>query len=158
MPHFSLAWATRRLLMSRRISVIGMHLDREFVSGENKLNQDWEIFAIAKPFAAPAFGKFFPCGAECLSGEWSRGNFAVEARQPGFTQRLLQVCFLREKRSERARAPNARTENRLKTKRLGTGGPGTHTQAAASARAKNFSSRRSPSSMRSMEVAYESRK
>src|SRR5438270_9173991 len=52
-PHFRLSAPTRSLLVGRSIIIVGMHLDGEFVIGENEFNKDGKIVWLFESCSAP---------------------------------------------------------------------------------------------------------
>src|SRR5262245_18843184 len=105
--------------MHGRICVVWMHLNREFVSRKDELDEQREITRLSKPLAAPFGRHFAPSFRERLARERSRCHAAMHIGQPGLANRLRQVGFLRAERRPRARAPKARTERRVDAKRRG---------------------------------------
>src|SRR5215470_9447523 len=147
MPHLCLTAAACRFFVHFGICIIRMHLDRQLVGWKNKLHEQREV-AVGRYFgAAPLRGHFAPRLAQCLPFEWPGSNATIHAGEPSLAKRLLQFRFFRVKRRERA--PQILG---LKTGSMRSGSGFTN-QAAASARDKNRSRRRKPSSIRSMEVA-----
>src|SRR5580700_8837667 len=97
-----------------------MNLNRQFVLRENEFHQKGKIIVVLKFRATPRYGHFLPRLTKGLSEIWSVRDTAIEARQPGLTDRLWKIVLLREERSKGSSAPDAVMENRLQTKRFGS--------------------------------------
>src|SRR5205807_10002107 len=123
-PHFRLSAPTRSLLVGRSIIIVGMHLDGEFVIGENEFNKDGKIVWLFESCSAPLWRHLSPRFSQGLTGKGAGRNSAIDTGQPNFANRLWQICFLREKRRERAHSPDALYKFRLNAKRLGIHGLG----------------------------------
>src|SRR5579885_2536559 len=118
-PHLRLACAACALFVSSGVGVIGMNLDRKLIHRENELEEKGKIAGSAEMAAAPIRRHFVPGFAQGLSREVAGGNAAVESGEPGFADRFREIGFLREKRREGTRAPDARGENGFDAKWLG---------------------------------------
>src|SRR5712691_10753899 len=145
--------------MFARVVVVRMHLDGEFVFGENELCQERKFRRVAQPRPAPFCGHLFPGRAQSAPRVRAGRDAALAPGQPRLTQRFGKFCFFREKWFQGARPPDSRSENGFEK-----GGLRPHdADSARFSRAargvpKNRVSRRSPSSIRSSEVAYEIRR
>src|SRR2546426_222557 len=97
--------------MFARVMVVGMHLDGEFVFGENKLCQERKFRRVAQPRPAPFCGHLFPGRAQSAPRVRAGRDAAFAPGQPRLTQRFGEVCFFREKWFQGARPPDSRSEN-----------------------------------------------
>src|SRR5271154_5140679 len=96
-----------------------MNLNGQFVLRENEFQEKRKIIAVLKFRATRRHGHFFPCLTKSLPEIWSVRDRAIEACQPGLTDRLWKIVLLREERSKRSSAPDAMMEDGLQTKRFG---------------------------------------
>src|SRR5208283_5426879 len=154
MPHFGLATAPCGLFIFCSVRVVGMHLNRKLVVREKEFYKDRELRIGTQVGTAPLRWHAVPAFSQRTSPERPVGNSAIPSGQPSLAERLLQICLLGEKGRKRACAPEAGTEDWLNSRWHGL----RHGQEAASAREKNLSKRPRPSSMRSMDAAYDKRK
>ena len=96
MPHFGFTAAAGSLFMNGGVRVVGMHLNGKFFGGEKKFYENRKIFE-HREFAAAPFGRHLaPCGAECFVLKRAGGDAAVDAGEPGFTEWVGKIRFVRE--------------------------------------------------------------
>src|SRR5579863_1375228 len=142
-PHFGFAEAAGGLFVTRCIFIVRMNLQRKFFFRENKFREQRKDAARRNFRAGPFDGHFGPRFSEFLADERAVGEAAFRARHPSLADRFGEVGFFREKWRERFRTPWTRAENRIETRRANDHAFGPKKRAM----------RRSPSSMRSIEVA-----
>src|SRR5467141_1145327 len=87
-PHFRFSFAAGSLFVSSGISVVRMYLDGEFVLREDEFHENGEFLAGGQPRSAPVRGHCTPRITQPFSGERAGGDFAIDAGEPGFTERL----------------------------------------------------------------------
>jgi len=124
-----------------------MNLEREFFCRKNKLDEKKKARLGGELAAAPLRGHFRPGRAERLSGEWAGSDAAIHAVSQA-RQWLRQIDFS-GKRGASERAPRG-AGMKIGSMRVAWAHGFT---SGFSARGKKRLRRRSPSSIRSMEVA-----
>src|ERR1700674_4871433 len=139
--------------MLLRVRVVGMHLHGKLFFRKNKFHEQRNARQPAQTRSRPFLRQRGPHVGKRAPRKFARGKYALVARQPRFTDQFFFLGTVRKQGREVARAPNARQENRGKPRRRPPRTGGSRIHLAASAIEQNFSSRRSPSSMRSIEVA-----
>src|ERR1700682_546521 len=113
MPHFRLAAATSGLFVRRRICIVRMNLNREFIGRKDEFDEKRELRNGGKLAAAPLPGHFCPSFPQGSSSEWPRYNFAIHTGKPRFSQWLAEIRFFRKERRQRPRPPNPWAEDGL---------------------------------------------
>src|SRR4029077_12019670 len=98
--------------MPGRVGIVGVDLDGQLIVGENEFDENRKLCAGSQACSAPIRGHFMPRSAQCFLRKRTCRYFAIDAGEPGLAERLSEMRFLWEKRSERARAPEAWAENR----------------------------------------------
>src|SRR5712692_842675 len=98
MPRLCFSAAACGLFVEECISVVGMNLQREFFSRENKFNEKREVRFGGELAAAPLLRHFRPGRTERFAGKWTGSDAAIDASEPCLAQRLSQIGFFRDKR------------------------------------------------------------
>src|SRR5580658_7734732 len=102
--------------MFLRIRVVGMHLHRKLVAGENKFREQRNSILAGETCSGPFGGHLRPGLAERLSRERPDLKAARFAGQPNFSDASGKSLRVRIERLQRWRAPDARDAERLEAR------------------------------------------
>jgi hypothetical protein len=152
-PHLGLACSSGRGFVRFGVGVVGMHLHRQFVLRENELHQQGNAGQPRQMRAGPGFGQARPDFTEGAPCKLARGEPAVIPGEPGFADGLAFNGSFGEQGRKVPRAPDSRQKNRDESRGRPPRCAWVERHEAVSAIAKNFSRRRNPSSIRSIDVA-----
>ena len=145
-PHLRFADPACVRFVFPRVVVVRVHLHRELFFGEDEFHQQREVWLPRQTRPGPFGGHLRPGFAHSMPGPVAGGKDAIMTGEPGFADGLLGDGSIRKQRSQRTRAPDPWIKGRGETERGEL-----HDWGLTERR--NLSSRRRPSSMRSIEVA-----
>src|SRR5690242_219092 len=145
-PHFRLTEAPGRSFVPLGVSVVRMNLHGKIFFGEDELYEKRNARTRLQPKTLPCRGKAGPAFPEGAAGQWTRGKSTLIAREPNLADGIGSGRGAVEQRRQAPGAPNARHKRGRQPRRRNVHG-------ATAADAKKRSSRRNPSSIRSIEVA-----
>ena len=91
MPHFSFAAPSGSLFVFCGVGIVGMHLNGQFVVGENEFHKQREFTKVIQVRSAPLHRHFMPTFTERFPGKGTVCNAAILSGKPRLAEKLLQV-------------------------------------------------------------------